>query len=64
MGLHGGLVWGYYILNVGELVKYSDIVPTWITGIDHNPLAGIMGIFFLSILVLWNKRAKIKIFHE
>jgi len=56
MGLHGGLVWGYYILNVGELVKYSDTVPTWITGIDRNPLAGVMGILFLSVLVLWNKR--------
>jgi hypothetical protein len=56
MGLHGGLVWGYYILNVGELVKYSDTVPTWITGIDRNPLAGVMGILFLILLVLWNKR--------
>ncbi len=56
MGLHGGLVWGYYILNVGQLVRYSETVPTWITGIDRNPLAGVMGILFLSLLVLWNKR--------
>jgi len=55
MGLHGGLVWGYYIFNVGELIKYSDTVPTWITGIDRNPLAGVMGILFLILLVLWNK---------
>ena len=52
MGLHGGLVWAYYIINVGELVTYSNTVPTWITGIDRNPLAGVMGILFLSVLVL------------
>ena len=64
MGLHGGLVWGYYIFNVGELIKYSDTVPTWITGIDRNPLAGLMGIFFLSMLVLWSNQAQIKILHK
>lgn len=47
IGLHAGLVWGYYIINVGQLVKYSDRVPPWITGIDGNPLAGLMGLMFL-----------------
>ncbi len=51
IGLHGGLVWGYYLINVGEMVKYNDIVPTWITGIDRNPIAGVMGLIFLSILL-------------
>jgi uncharacterized protein len=50
IGIHGGLVWGYYILNVGGLIKYTDRVPPWITGIDGNPIAGIMGLIFLSIL--------------
>ncbi len=53
MGLHGGLVWGYYIFNVGKLFDYTAQVPTWVTGIDRNPLAGMMGILFLGILLLW-----------
>jgi membrane protease YdiL (CAAX protease family) len=52
IGLHSGLVWGYYVLNVGEMITYLDRVPQWITGIDKNPIAGIMGLVFLSILLL------------
>lgn len=48
IGLHAGLVWGYYIINVGNLVRYLDRVPVWVTGIDRNPLAGVMGLLFLS----------------
>ncbi|BBA79924.1 abortive infection protein [cyanobacterium endosymbiont of Rhopalodia gibberula] len=59
IGLHGGLVWGYYILNVGQLLEYTEKVSPWITGIDNNPIAGVMGLFFLGILGLWIRR-KIK----
>ena len=52
IGLHGGLVWGYYIINVGEMVRYNDRVPVWVTGIDNNPIAGVMGLIFLSGLLL------------
>ena len=51
IGIHGGLVWGYYIVNVGELIKYSDRVPVWVTGVDNNPIAGIMGLMFLTLLM-------------
>ncbi|MBD2136133.1 CPBP family intramembrane metalloprotease [Anabaena sp. FACHB-1237] len=47
MGLHGGLVGGYYIINVGNLVKYSGVVPDWVTGVNNNPLQGIMGVVFM-----------------
>ncbi|MBE9226026.1 CPBP family intramembrane metalloprotease [Phormidium sp. LEGE 05292] len=50
IGLHAGLVWGYYIINVGQLVRYCDRVPPWITGIDGNPLAGLMGLIFLGAI--------------
>lgn len=50
IGLHAGLVWGYYIINVGQLVRYSDRVPPWMTGIDGNPLAGLMGLIFLGAI--------------
>jgi len=58
MGLHGGLVWGYYIINVGGLIKYSGQVPEWITGVDKNPLEGVMGLVFLSGLALWTRGQK------
>ena len=56
IGLHAGLVWGYYIINVGQLVEYSGRVPDWITGIDRNPLAGVMGLLFLGVLAFWMRR--------
>lgn len=56
IGIHTGLVWGYYILNVGKLIEYSDQVSPWITGVDGNPIAGIMGLLFLSVLAFWMRR--------
>ncbi|MEY2983523.1 MAG: hypothetical protein RLZZ568_140 [Cyanobacteriota bacterium] len=56
VGLHGGLVWAYYIINVGELIAYTERVPAWVTGIDQNPLSGLLGISFLGLLLLWVSR--------
>jgi hypothetical protein len=53
IGLHGGLVWGYYIVNVGALVSYTEDVPTWLTGINQNPLAGGVGLLFLAGLAVY-----------
>ncbi len=50
IGIHGGLIWGYYIINVGQLIKYSGQVPDWVTGVNQNPLAGLVGIGFLSMM--------------
>lgn len=50
IGLHAGLVWGIYIINVADLVSYSGRVPAWVTGIDQNPLAGLMGLLFLGCI--------------
>ncbi len=55
IGLHGGLVWGYYIINVGQLINYTNTVSPLFTGIDNNPIAGIMGLIGLSILSLLMK---------
>jgi membrane protease YdiL (CAAX protease family) len=52
MGLHAGLVFGYYLVNVGKLIKYSPQAPAWLTGFDHNPLAGAIGVLFMSALAL------------
>ncbi|PSO57813.1 MAG: CPBP family intramembrane metalloprotease [Cyanobacteria bacterium QH_8_48_120] len=52
VGLHAGLVWGYYIVNVGQLVQYGEHISPWLTGVDGNPLAGVMGLVFLGVLAL------------
>lgn len=56
IGLHAGLVWGYYIINVADLVLYTGQVPVWVTGIDRNPLAGGIGLLFLSLMALGLRR--------
>jgi uncharacterized protein len=56
IGLHGGLVWGYYLVDVGDWVVYSDRIPSWLTGINGNPLAGVMGLLLLlAVLIGINK---------
>ncbi len=50
IGYHAGLVGGYYILNVGNLVKPIAMVPTWLTGMNGNPLASIPGVVILGAI--------------
>ncbi|MEO1400108.1 MAG: type II CAAX endopeptidase family protein [Cyanobacteria bacterium J06635_1] len=52
MGLHAGLVWGYYVIDVGDLTQMTGQVPAWVTGIDGNPLAGMVGLIMLSGLAI------------
>lgn len=58
IGFHAGIVWGYYLGNVGKLVQLSPLGPEWLIGIDGNPLAGAMGLLCLGGLALyWQRRA-------
>lgn len=52
IGLHTGLVWGYYVISVGQLVGYTNTVPEWVTGIDRNPLSGILGCVSMGTIAL------------
>jgi uncharacterized protein len=52
VGLHAGLVWGYYLLEVGNLLHPTGVVPAWVTGLDGNPLAGLLGLTLLSGLAV------------
>ncbi|TVQ08500.1 MAG: CPBP family intramembrane metalloprotease [Leptolyngbya sp. DLM2.Bin27] len=54
-GLHAGLVWGYYLLEVGNLLRPTGRVPAWVTGVDGNPLAGLLGLGLLAGLgvLMW-----------
>jgi membrane protease YdiL (CAAX protease family) len=56
VGLHGGLVWMYYVLNVGQLLQPTGQVPAWVTGLDGNPLAGVLGITLLLGLAIGFRR--------
>lgn len=59
IGLHGGLVWAYYVVVVGELVQYDDATPEWLTGIGGNPLAGAIGLVMLTgVGVVLARRAR------
>ncbi|BCL36771.1 CPBP family intramembrane glutamic endopeptidase [Nostoc sp. MS1] len=60
IGLHGGLVWGYYIINVGGLIQYTGQVPNWVTGVNNNPLQGVMGVVFMFVLALWMRKQSLK----
>lgn len=52
IGLHAGMVWAYYIVNVGKMVEYSGRVSDWVTGINGNPLSGLLGLVFLGLLAI------------
>jgi hypothetical protein len=53
IGLHGGLVWGYYLIQVGALITiHSDAPERWV-GIDQNPLAGGLGLLSLGAIAFW-----------
>jgi uncharacterized protein len=56
IGLHAGLVWGYYILKVGQCVQIDPQVPDWLTGINGNPLASLSGLFVLGIIAIAIRR--------
>ena len=56
IGLHAGLVWGYYLADVGDWVAYTNTVPQWVTGINQNPLAGVVGLSFMVALLVGIQR--------
>ena len=36
IGIHGGLVWGNYIIEVGKLIKNSGTIPQRVTVVNNN----------------------------
>lgn len=58
IGLHGGLVWCYYIVNTTHWLKPTGVAPEWVTGISGNPIAGIMGLLFLIAIAIGFTRLK------
>lgn len=54
-GLHAGWVWAITLVDTHGLVRYTDRAPEWLTGIGGKPLAGLLGLAFLTTTaaVLW-----------
>ena len=55
IGLHGGLVGGWFLINNG-LVEISKDAPKWLVGPgigNTNPLGGLVGIILLLFLCLF-----------
>jgi uncharacterized protein len=50
IGLHGGLVGGWFALQAG-LMAWSPASPTWLTGPGGNPLGGLVGIVAIAALL-------------
>jgi membrane protease YdiL (CAAX protease family) len=61
IGIHAGLIWFWYVVNVGKLIEYTGKVPVWVTGVNDNPLAGVIGLSFLLILALWMRSKNLKL---
>jgi membrane protease YdiL (CAAX protease family) len=54
VGLHGGLVGGWFVLNQG-LWPVSHSASVWLMGPD-NPIGGVLGWFGLALLLLARRR--------
>ncbi len=66
LGLHWGWVWCIIVINTIGLVKYTGTIdPIW-TGLNGNPLAGIVGLFFLGMtaLAVWLITKILLVSHE
>ncbi|HEY9648664.1 MAG TPA: CPBP family intramembrane glutamic endopeptidase [Chroococcidiopsis sp.] len=47
IGLHAGWIWAIASLDTLQTLTYTNKAPSWVTGLDHKPLAGLMGLLFL-----------------
>ncbi|MGQ9865332.1 MAG: lysostaphin resistance A-like protein [Pseudanabaenaceae cyanobacterium] len=61
IGFHGGLVWAYYLPSTTQGLPVTGAVPAWVTGIHDNPLAGVLGLGFLTAIAValrWLPRSR------
>jgi len=60
IGLHGGLVGGWFVLQHGLLQLHSE-APAWLLGPgrgDVNPIGGLLGWLALALLLTVNRRTR------
>lgn len=51
-GLHAGWIWGLTAIDATEAIAYTGRAPSWVTGLNGQPLAGIAGVLCL-IATVW-----------
>ncbi|WP_371411149.1 CPBP family intramembrane glutamic endopeptidase [Synechococcus sp. UW140] len=59
IGLHGGLVGGWFALQAG-LIQWSPQSPLWLTGPEANPLGGLVGILAMMVVLAFQLTALAK----
>lgn len=54
-GLHAGWIWAMASLDTAQLIEQHDRGWDWVTGLDGQPLAGMLGLFLLLVTAgtLW-----------
>lgn len=52
VGLHGGLVGGWFLLHQAGLLQWSPQTPLWLSGPGGNPLGGLVGIVAVTGLLV------------
>jgi membrane protease YdiL (CAAX protease family) len=50
MGIHAGLIWGYYQIKVGQLFEPNPLSSAWLTGWGNNPLQSLPGLILMAAL--------------
>ena len=59
VGLHGGLVGGWFVVSSG-LIEFSLSIPEWLFGFGNaansNPISGLLAIVLLTIILLTQLR--------
>ena len=51
IGLHGGWVFAISFVNIAGLLSFTSAVPSWVTGVGENMLAGVVG--WGVLIVTW-----------
>ena len=52
VGLHGGLVGGWFLVHQAGLLQWSPQTPFWLSGPGGNPLGGVVGIVAVTALLM------------
>lgn len=54
-GLHTGWILGLSVIDTLQWVRPTARVPTWVTGVNQSPLAGVTGLLLLGVVggLLW-----------
>jgi uncharacterized protein len=51
IGLHAGLIGVIYLKDVGQIIKFTNRIPEWVTGVGGTPVAGVSGVLALLVLL-------------